>query len=292
VAGTKLAGSGRTDGPLADVTDAVGWKTAPTDAGSPDASDVFARPTFDYVQDLRTGSILEVKALVEASMQPPAAADEPGDQESGFIYLRDWKPESGVPGAPKGDGDAAPAPVTEALAASAQADEPESGAAKLPDQADLDNWPPAGWSGFNKTDFDAPPPAADAASGKPAGAVTDPVHYATKLIGTDGDDVINGTTGNDFFNGLGGDDVLNGGPGADSFMFMPGFGQDVVIGFTAGAAGDDIIEFRGVFEDFAGVLAASRQVGTNVVIELDDDNGVALIDVALSSLNQDDFRFV
>ena len=125
------------------------------------------------------------------------------------------------------------------------------------------------------------------------GAVAeDSVQLATKLIGTPDDNVMNGTVGNDFFNGLAGDDVLNGGPGDDAFRFSAGFGQDIVVGFTAGAAGDDVIEFAGVFSGFDEVLAASHQVGSNVIIEADDENGVALIDVALASLNQDDFRFV
>jgi Ca2+-binding RTX toxin-like protein len=118
------------------------------------------------------------------------------------------------------------------------------------------------------------------------------VEYATELIGTADDDVINGTMENDFFNGMEGDDVLNGGPGADTFHFSAAFGQDVVIGFTAGAAGDDVLEFAGVLSSFDEVMAASLQVGPNVLIEVDDENGIALVNVALSSLNRDDFRFV
>jgi hypothetical protein len=65
-----------------------------------------------------------------------------------------------------------------------------------------------------------------------------------------------------------------------------------VIGFAAGAGSGDVIEFGGVFDSFDDVLAASVQVGPNVLIEVDNESAVALLDVALSSLNQDDFRFV
>jgi len=179
---------------------------------------------------------------------------------------------------------------------------------ETPKLEEHDNWPPVGWNGFDKR------PGGDASLSSPAVVQKwppvvedpvvenpvvedsvveeDPVQYATELVGTDDDDVINGTTGNDFFNGLEGDDVLNGGPGDDAFHFAGNFGQDVVIGFAGGSAGDDVIEFRGAFSNFADVLAASLQVGPNVFIELDDENAVALIDVALASLNQDDFRFV
>jgi hypothetical protein len=184
-------------------------------------------------------------------------------------------------------------------------------AAKL---AGSDNWPPAGWNGFSKLPgADVPQPASaptpklpvpaeEVAPAEVAPAEVPPaevpvpaeevVEYATELIGTADDDVINGTMENDFFNGMEGDDVLNGGPGADTFHFSAAFGQDVVIGFTAGAAGDDVLEFAGVLSSFGEVMAASLQVGPNVLIEVDDENGIALVNVALSSLNRDDFRFV
>ena len=55
----------------------------------------------------------------------------------------------------------------------------------------------------------------------------------------------------------------------------------------------DVIEFRdGIFADFAAVLAASQQVGSNVQIDVDASNRIVLNNVTLSSLHQDDFLFV
>jgi hemolysin type calcium-binding protein len=292
----KFAGVGFDPDSVAHVGESK-WDSARADPDFWDAGTaVGGWPTFRFVHDLRTGSILEVSALAAAATDPTVDegdADAGIEQISAWMYLRpedaarDSSSQSKLAMAGGGTGSSVFAKESH------QASHAASVADKLSGDLDLDNWPPAGWNGFDKTDFGAKDPGAfTSPSGKPAGFVDNPVHYATKLIGTAGDDVINGTLGNDFFNGLGGDDVLNGGPGDDAFHFMAGFGQDVVIGFTAGAAGGDVIEFRGVFSNFDDVLAASRQVGPNVLIELDDQNGVALIDVALSSLNQDDFRFV
>jgi RTX calcium-binding nonapeptide repeat (4 copies) len=299
VAGNALAGGGKSNRALVDLTDIVGVWTALEEAGTWDVGSTDSGwPTFDFVYDLRTGSILEVSALVEASTAAMMDGQDLTNPDIEPINVWAYGQSS------NGSSDASSnsklaAAGGSAGASSVFAKQPEertgsgSGADKIPDGVDLDNWPPAGWTGFDKSDFGATNPGAFASSfGRPAGFVDNVVHYATKLIGTADDDVINGTTGNDFFNGLGGDDVLNGGPGDDAFHFMAGFGNDVVIGFTAGSAGDDIVEFRDSFTNFADVLAASRQVGPNVLIELDDSNAVALIDVALSSLNQDDFRFV
>jgi hypothetical protein len=262
-----------------------------------DAGNIFGGwPTFRFVHDLRTGSVLEVSALAAAATDPSVGdADANPDIEpiSAWMYLR---PEDAV-----FDSSSRSKLATEGMSIGSSVFAEESDEASLSasvaDKAsgdlDLDNWPPAGWNGFDKASGGVAGAGEIAApSPKSAAVVGDAVQYGTKLIGTAGDDVINGTTGNDFFNGLAGDDVLNGGPGDDAFRFSAGFGQDVVVGFTAGAAGDDVIEFAGVLSGFDAVLAASRQVGPNVIIEVDDENGIALIDVALASLNQDDFRFV
>ena len=48
------------------------------------------------------------------------------------------------------------------------------------------------------------------------------------LSGTAGDDTITGTNVDDRINGLGGNDLLNGGLGNNTYIFDPGFGNDVV----------------------------------------------------------------
>jgi RTX calcium-binding nonapeptide repeat (4 copies) len=290
VAGNAVAAGGRNKGVFVDLNE-NSLATEPADAHVWGVGADGLWPAFRFVHDLRTGNLLEVSSLVEAAMMEERdTTDSDIEPVNVWMYLGDANADASANSQLAAAGGSANASVF--------ANQPEEGTEarsdsdKIPDGADLDNWPPAGWNGFDKTGLDVPGQGVLGASQKAAGFVDNGVRYATKLIGTDDDDVINGTTGNDFFNGLGGDDVLNGGPGDDAFHFMAGFGNDVVVGFTAGSAGDDTIEFRDGFTSFDDVLAASRQVGPNVLIELDDSNAVALIDVALSSLNQDDFRFV
>jgi Ca2+-binding RTX toxin-like protein len=293
MAGNALAASGRDKGVFVDLSE-ISLATAQADARVWDVGTDGLGPAFRFVHDLRTGNLLEVSSLVEAAMMEGRdTTDSDIEPVNVWMYLGDANLDADASANPNLA--AAGGLVAWASAFANQEAESGSGADKIPAPVDLDNLPPAVWNGFEKAGFGVPDPGASATPSQKcplSSPVEDPVLYATKLIGTADDDVINGTTGNDFFNGLGGDDVLNGGPGDDAFHFMAGFGNDVVIGFTAGSAGDDTIEFRGGFANFDEVLAASRQVGPNVLIELDDSNAVALLDVALASLNQDDFRFV
>jgi Ca2+-binding RTX toxin-like protein len=112
------------------------------------------------------------------------------------------------------------------------------------------------------------------------------------LSGGLGADTIDGGAGSDNIRGGEGSDTLTGGSGNDTFVFQPGFGHDTINDFAAGAGSDDVIEFDdAMFADFAAVLAASQQVGSDVQITVDASNSILLNDVALSNLHQDDFRF-
>jgi hypothetical protein len=72
-------------------------------------------------------------------------------------------------------------------------------------------------------------------------------------------------------------------------VFGAGFGKDTVMDFAAG----DVPAFEaGVFDDLEQVLAASQQIGADVVTGLDADNSVTLKQVTLSSLHADDFAFL
>ena len=69
-------------------------------------------------------------------------------------------------------------------------------------------------------------------------------------------------------------------------MFGASFGLDTVTDFHNG----DHIEIDDhQFADFAAVLAASHQVGTDVVITLDAADTITLQHVQLSSLHASDF---
>jgi serralysin len=114
------------------------------------------------------------------------------------------------------------------------------------------------------------------------------------ITGTAFADDLRGNNGNDVLNGGGGNDLLNGGSGADTFAFNSEFGNDRIIGFTAGAAlGHDLIQFDDAqFADFAVVMAHATQVGTDVNIALDADHSVTLQSMTLAKLVSADFQFV
>jgi serralysin len=115
------------------------------------------------------------------------------------------------------------------------------------------------------------------------------------ILGFDGDDTLQGGNGRDTLDGGKGADVLNGGtesdiltggPGPDLFLFNADFGHDIITDLES----QDQIQFEdGLFPDSLAVLAASQQIGDNVVIRLDNDNTVTLLDTKLSSLQLSDF---
>jgi Ca2+-binding RTX toxin-like protein len=109
------------------------------------------------------------------------------------------------------------------------------------------------------------------------------------MMGGDGNDTLNGENDNDVLTGGAGNDRLTGGSGSDLFVFGAGFGKDIVTDF----AGNDRIVFDdGLFDTFQEVRAASRQVGSSVVITLDADNTITLQHVNLNSLQANDFLFL
>ncbi len=56
------------------------------------------------------------------------------------------------------------------------------------------------------------------------------------IIGSDEDNIISGGIGKDRIGGRGGDDTLIGGRDADTFIFKPNFGHDVVTDFAVTAS--------------------------------------------------------
>ena len=112
------------------------------------------------------------------------------------------------------------------------------------------------------------------------------------LRGRGGGDVLSGGGGADFIVGGKGNDELNGGASNDAFVFGRGFGHDTIDDLEEGAGLGDIIDLhKDVFKNFAALLAASAQVGADVVITKDADNTITLKDVLLANLNADDFVF-
>ncbi|MGO7153186.1 calcium-binding protein [Rhizobium leguminosarum] len=89
------------------------------------------------------------------------------------------------------------------------------------------------------------------------------------------------------------DDVLVGTEGDDTFIFRGNFGHDTIVDFSAGAGSADVIEIESdIFADFASVIAAAAQSGSDTLITNDGDSSIVLKNIALTNLHQDDFRFV
>ncbi|MDX8355765.1 tandem-95 repeat protein [Cognatiyoonia sp. IB215182] len=113
------------------------------------------------------------------------------------------------------------------------------------------------------------------------------------LQGGEGDDLLYGDDDNDTLAGDAGNDTLTGGSGDDTFVFDPGFGKDIITDFAAGAATDDVVEFRGITNlvSYTDVLNSAADDGTDTTIMLDTDNSIVLKNVVISDLSSDDFRF-
>ncbi len=106
----------------------------------------------------------------------------------------------------------------------------------------------------------------------------------TTIIGGATDDILIGQSSDDTMTGNGGDDL---------FVFVDGGGSDQILDFVAGAGTDDAIDLSGIgaLTDYAGTLAASTQVGLDVVINLGGSETLTLAGITLGDLHQDDFLF-
>jgi Ca2+-binding RTX toxin-like protein len=139
----------------------------------------------------------------------------------------------------------------------------------------------ANW-GFERIEF------SDGASWSRAQIVT-----AAWIRGKETNDTLSGTVGDDTIDAGAGNDTISGLAGNDTFVFRSNFGNDTITDFTAGAGSVDVIAFDGnIFVDFASVLASAAQVGADTVIAFDSDHSVKLKNVQMTSLHQDDFRFI
>jgi Ca2+-binding RTX toxin-like protein len=117
------------------------------------------------------------------------------------------------------------------------------------------------------------------------------------LNGGEGNDVLNGGNGNDIINGGAGDDVMNGGGGNDTFVFGPGFGNDVIQGFDANpSGGQDLLNVAalGVTALNFTSLVAIQDLGNDTLVTI-DGNSITLLGVngvGANTITIDDFRFI
>ncbi|AXA41179.1 Hemolysin-type calcium-binding repeat (2 copies) family protein [Rhizobium leguminosarum] len=106
------------------------------------------------------------------------------------------------------------------------------------------------------------------------------------------DNLITGGNGGNTLTGGAGDDILIGGAAADFFIYSPNWGHDTITNFVAtGTAHDTIRIDHSVFADWASLLAASSQSGSDTIVTADINNTITLKNVAVSSLESSDFQF-
>jgi Ca2+-binding RTX toxin-like protein len=112
------------------------------------------------------------------------------------------------------------------------------------------------------------------------------------FYGDDFDNTLVGGAGEDRLEARFGSDTLTGGLDADTFVFRPDDGEDVITDFSV--SGGDIIELIGYagLDDFIDLTALLVEVGGSTFIEFDNDNAIEIDNVAMASLSADDFRFV
>ena len=108
------------------------------------------------------------------------------------------------------------------------------------------------------------------------------------LVGGQGQDQLFGGNGDDILSGDVGGDWLTGGAGADSFIFGPAHGRDVITDFTPG---EDQIDLRGlavVGDDFADLEIRQKSAGVLVVT---GEGEILLRGLDLEAVTADDFLF-
>jgi hypothetical protein len=113
---------------------------------------------------------------------------------------------------------------------------------------------------------------------------TEPQLNFTAFVGTSHADILYGGPGY----------VMAGGGGADTFVFSPNFGQNVITDFQAKGAVHDVLQFNStLFQNFAAVLSHAAQVGSDVVITgAQAGNEVTLLNVNKNALKAADFHLV
>ncbi|WP_206513403.1 beta strand repeat-containing protein [Rhizobium phaseoli] len=107
------------------------------------------------------------------------------------------------------------------------------------------------------------------------------------------DNVITGGSGANRLSGGGGDDILIGGAAADTFVYDANGGIDTIVGFVASGSAHDVLAVdSSVFADWAHLLAASTQSGSDVIITADADDKIILKNVTVASLQPANVQFV
>ncbi|WP_206243587.1 beta strand repeat-containing protein [Novosphingobium terrae] len=124
---------------------------------------------------------------------------------------------------------------------------------------------------------------------------------ASTLSGGDTSSTLDGSAGNmTIAAGSAGDtlvggngDTLIGGSGSDTFVFHAGFGQETVTGFMPSGPTADVLQFdTNVFSDWAHLLGATVQQGSDLLITLDASDSILVKNMAISSFSSANAHFV
>jgi VCBS repeat-containing protein len=112
------------------------------------------------------------------------------------------------------------------------------------------------------------------------------------LDGSAGNETVNaGSVGDTLVGGPG--DSLYGGAGADTFAFHAGFGQETLYSFTATGTKHDTLQFdTSLFADWAHLLGATKQQGSDLLITLNASDTLLVKNVAMSNFTSADAKFV
>lgn len=133
--------------------------------------------------------------------------------------------------------------------------------------------------------------------------------YMVDVVGTSGQTLVagnapvqlDGSAGNQVLVAGSGADVLIGGPGdtlyggagADTFAFNTGFGDETVYNFNTSGTSADVLQFStSVFADWAHLLNATTQTGSDLTITLDANDAITLKNVTLANFTSANATFV
>jgi Ca2+-binding RTX toxin-like protein len=117
---------------------------------------------------------------------------------------------------------------------------------------------------------------------------------ADNLSGGNGNDRLNGGGGHDKLAGGAGNDIMDGGAGNDTFIFAPGFGNDVITGFDANSnGGQDRLDISVLGFD-AIEFAASvdiQDMGNDTLVTIGSDTILlrGVNGAGRNAITQDDF---
>ncbi|MEN0117736.1 MAG: rhizobiocin, partial [Agrobacterium cavarae] len=111
--------------------------------------------------------------------------------------------------------------------------------------------------------------------------------------GNELDNIITGGNGGNRLAGGAGNDTLVGGSASDTFVYMAHNGIDTVVGFTAsGTSHDTLAVDSKLFADWAHLLAASSQSGSDVIITADASDQIILKNLTVAALQPSNVQFL